>query len=211
MATITELRDYVLPDLRGIEPELVDHYARQVLRDFFKTTTLWRETLPLNMTIGSTDYTLTPVSGGQVAGVLRVSRSDGTVVGKMNEGERPRPGVALDAGPPDGYFQLYPGVITFRRAPDQGYQLFLEVYKQTVLDPAVVDIPQGVYDEYVEVIAAGVKSRLQALPSKPWTDTTMATVNNTMYTRAKFAARARVRDGGGPSTARVRAPLFAGR
>jgi len=213
MANFSDLRDYVLPELRGIEPETVDFYIRQVGRDFLKTTTLWRETILLPLQVGLTDYRLTPRNGGQVAGVLKVGRADnsGGVVHNLREAERPGPGFVADAGEPDGWWQVYPGVIKLRRPPDKVYQLPILVYKQLTLDPSDDLLPDEAFDVYAETLAYGVKARLHAMPSKPWTDTMMATVNNGLYTQQKFAVRAKLREGGAYSHGRVVAPRFAGR
>lgn len=212
MASFTDLRDYVLPEIRGVEPETVDFYTRQVVRDFLKATTLWRETIVLPTSKGLTDYRLTPRNGGQVAGTLRVGRPSGdSDLPNLREGAQPVPGQVLTPGEPDGWWQLYPGVLRLRRPPDQTYSLQVRVFKQLTLDPSDDLIPDEAFDTHAEVLSYGVKARLHAMPSKPWTDTTMATVNNGWYTKAKFQIRAQIREGGAGNSTRVRAPRFAGR
>lgn len=213
MANFADLRDYVLPEIRGVEPETVDFYIRQVARDFLKATTLWRETIILPLTVGATDYRLSPRNGGQVAGVLDVGSATGATqpLHNLPESARPAPGVVVEPGEPDGWWQVYPGVIKLRRPPDKVYQLPIQVFKQLTQDPSDDLLPDEAFDSYAEELAYGVRARLHAMPSKPWTDTTMATVNHGFYTRAKFAIRAKIREGGSYSHSRVVAPRFAGR
>lgn len=213
MASFTDVYDYVMMDVRGVEPATVDFLTRQVCRDMLKTSTLWRETIQLTVQPGLVDYTLRPRSGGMVAGILNVGSVDANSrpVPNMDEGNRPGPGQVLDPGKPDGWWSLYPGIISLQRPPDDAYTIPVVVYKQLTLDPEDTLIPDALYDNYVEALAYGIKARLHAMPAKPWTDTSLATVNNTFYTKAKFAMRAKIRDGGATSHSRVRAPLFTGR
>lgn len=213
MASFIDLHDYVLPEIRNVETETLDFYIRQVTRDFLKATTLWRETLLVPLKVGATDYRLSPRNGGQVAGVLSVGKVDGSgaLLRNLNELQRPGPGAVMTPGEPDGWWQVYPGVIKLSRPPDAVYQLPILVYKQLTLDPSDDVIPDEAFDAYAEALSFGVKARLHAMPSKPWTDTVMATVNNGLYTTTKFAVRAKLRDGGANSHSRVVAPRFAGR
>lgn len=210
MARFSDLHDFVLTDLRQIEIPLVDFYIRQVGRDWLKATTQWREVITLALSPGLTDYRLVPAAGGQVAGIIHMPNTDNSApMRNMGEGAQ-FPG-QLDAGAPDGWWQTFPGLVRFRRAPDQVYVLPVTVYKTLTLDLEDDMLPDDLFDNYAEALAYGVKARLQAMPTKPWTDTTMASVNNTFYTRAKFATRAKLRDGGQTAHGRVAAPLFAGR
>jgi hypothetical protein len=102
-------------------------------------------------------------------------------------------------------------VINFRRPPDQNYTIPIKVFKQLTLDPADTLIPDEAFDTHVEAIACGVKARLQAMNAKPWTDTTMAQVNNALYNKAKFALRSQLRDGGANGHTTVLTFRFAGR
>jgi hypothetical protein len=210
MARFSDLHDFVLTDLRQIETPLVDFYIRQVGRDWFKATTQWREVIPLTLSVGLTDYRLVPAAGGQVAGVINMPNADSNgAMRNMAEGAQ-FPGT-LEPGAPDGWWQTYPGVVRFRRPPDKAYALQVTVFKTLTLDVQDDMLPDDAFDNYAEALAYGVKARLQAMPTKPWTDNTMAAVNNTFYTKAKFAARALLRDGGQTAHQRVVAPLFAGR
>jgi len=210
MATFKDLYDHVLPSVRGVDSPLVDYHIRRVLRDFLKKTTVWRETLPLLLTAGKTDYRLTPAASGQVGGVLRVyNRATGLPLHNRDEGCVVN-GV-VDAGAPDQWWQVYPSLISFNRPPSESQQLDVEAYKVVTLDPADDYFPDDVYENFVEIISNGVMSALQMMPAKPWTDTTMATVNNALYKKATYALRAKIRGGGAGNHSRVQAPRFAGR
>lgn len=212
MASFHDVYDYVLPEIRGVEPETVDFLTRQIGRDFLKATGLWREVINLVLSPGMVDYKLIPRAGGQVAGIKAVGDGNGgRNLPNLDEGNRRSQGAIVDPGQPSGWWSLYPGIISFNRPPDVGYTLPIEVYKQLTLDPEDLLLPDFLFDNHIETLAFGIKARLHAMPSKPWTDTTMASVNTGLYQRAKLATRARTRDGGANAHSRVVAPLFAGR
>lgn len=211
MAKFKDLYDHVLPTIRGADLPLVDYHIRRVLRDFLKKTTTWREVIPVILAPGLTDYRISPASGsGQVGGVLSVvdPSTNRSLVG-LTEGNRRL--ISTDPGDPAGWYQLYPGIITFDRPPENPTTLDVSTYKVITLDPSDDYFPDDVYDNYADYIANGVMAQFQAMPAKPWSDPTMATVNNTLYKKAMYALRARIRAGGGSAPTRVQSPLFAGR
>ena len=211
MATFNDLYNFVMSDIRGVEPELIDFHIRNTVRDWLGATTQWRELLTLVTTPGMTSYALTPRAGGQVAGILRFGDVESSFdLPCADEGHRRLIQVTTPAKP-CAWRQVYPGVIEFQGVPDAAYTFQLEVYKRLTLDPTDDMIPDDVFDTHAEDLSYGVKARLQAMTAKPWTDPTMATVNNTLYTKAKFATRARVRSGGQLGNSRVSAPSFTAR
>lgn len=213
MAQFADLYDYVIPEVRGVETETVDFFARKVIRDYLQGTTLWREVLTVPLIPGHTDYKLTPRQGGIVAGILSVPRLDDAsrAMHNADEGERWPKAYLPDPGKADYWWQTYPGLISFNRPPDVNYTLQIEVFKKLSLDPADNYIPDFIFEQYVEDIAYGVKALLQAMGSKPWTDLNQATINNTFYVKGKLATRGKIRGGGAQAHSRVVAPLFAGR
>lgn len=212
MATFADMYDFIVPEVRGVELETVDFFTRQVCREFLTFTGLWRETLQLPLSIGKVDYRISPRAGGAVAGIMRVGGiNNAKEMANADKGNRPQLGQSIDPGIPNAWWSDYPGLISFNRPTDAVYMVPIEIYKKLSLDPTDKLIPDLLFDNYVEPLAYGIKAQLHKMPSKPWTDTTMATMNNTFYTKAKFAVRAKLRDGGANAHARVRAPLFAGR
>jgi hypothetical protein len=213
MAKFSDLYNEILPQVRGADEPIVDYNIRRVARDFLKATTLWRESIPVTLKAGMVDYVLVPNEGGLVAGILNLPRVDDAsrTMNEINQGSQPPATYMPEAGKPDGYWQLYPGTFTVNRPPDVDYPITVDVYKQPTQDPDDDFLPDSLVEYYYEPLAAGVLARLMAMPTKPWRDTTLATFFNTEYTKAKFAARAHVRNGAQRNNQRIQAPIFAGR
>lgn len=213
MANFKDFYDYIMPALRGVEGPMVDFELRKAVRDWQRSTTMWREAVPLTLQVGKTDYRVEPKDSGITAGILSMpyptdpSRS----MDSIDEGHRWPEGYLPDAGVPDGWWQLYPGVFRVNRAPDQAYPIMVLIFKQMSQDPSDDFIPDDLFDQYAEKIASGALSQLLAMPAKPWRDTTMATYHALQFTKAKQALRAKLRRGGSIASSRVRAPAFAGR
>lgn len=213
MARFSDLYDLILPKVRGCETPIVDVAIRRVLRDYMKATTCWRETIPLSLVPNITDYRLVPRAGGDIAGILWMPNATDASreIRVIDEQHRFPPGYLPDPGAPEGYWQHYPGVVSFDRAPDQTYAIQVTVYKQMTQDPTDDFLPEDTYEHAAETIADGVLKELLSMNTVPWKDTAMATYYNSRYNQAKYAERARLRNGGGRSVSRVRGPLFAGR
>ena len=213
MARFSDLHDYIVPSVRGCEMPAIDFEIRKALRDWQRSTTQWRERIPLTMQPGITDYRLVPSNGGVVAGVISMPHPTdaGRTISEAPESMRWPTGYVADAGTPSSWFQLYPGVITFNRPPDVAYPMIVDVYKQIAQDPDDDAFPDDEFEHNASDIASGVLAQLLAQPAKPWRDLTLATYHNTVFTKAKLALRAKLRRGGGAGSMRVAAPRFAGR
>jgi hypothetical protein len=213
MANFEDFYDFIVPSCRGIDLPIVDFEIRKAVRDWQRSTTMWREIVPLTLLQGVTDYRIVPANGGITAGIYSLpdpQRPDGFLremaeVARYPEGYLPAP------GPPDGYWQLYPGLIRLNRGPDQSYPITVGIYKQMSQDASDDYIPDDLFDQYADKVASGALAQLLAQPGKPWRDLNMATWHNTSFTKAKLALRAKLRKGGSHGQARVTAPFFAGR
>lgn len=213
MAKFSDLYDGVMKEVRGAEPPTIDYNIRRIGREFLKATTLWRESIPITLRAGAIDYRLVPNQGGLVAGILNLPRVDDAsrTMNELNEGNQTPATYLAQAGKPDGYWELYPGVFKINRPPDVDYPIIVDVFKQLTLDPDDDFLPDDLVDYHQDALVAGVLARMKSMDSVPWRDTTMATIYNTEYNREKFAVRARLRNGSQRNNMTVVAPVFAGR
>lgn len=213
MATFVDFYDFIIPSCRGIEPPIVDFEVRKAVRDWQRSTTMWREVVPLTLRAGVTDYRIVPINGGITAGIYSMPDPQqlNQFLSELDEAHRWPEGYLPQAGPPDGYWQLYPGVVRFNRAPNVDYPISVGIYKQMSQDGADDYIPDELFSEYADKVASGALAQILAQPGKPWRDVNMATWHNTNFVKAKLALRAKVRKGGSHGQSRVVAPFFAGR
>lgn len=213
MADFQDFYDFIIPSCRGIDQPMVDFEVRKAVRDWQRSTTIWRESIPLTLRQGVTDYRVAPNNGGITAGIYSF-QDPSNMSGELREFAevaRSPEGYLPQAGTPDGWWQLYPGVIRLNRPPDKDYTITLGIYKQMSQDATDDYIPDDMFSEYADKIASGALAQLLSQPGKPWMDVNMATWHNTNFTKAKLALRAKLRRGGSRGQLRVTAPYFAGR
>jgi hypothetical protein len=213
MANFEDFYDFIIPSCRGVDLPIVNFEIRKAVRDWQRSTTMWREAVPLTLRQGITDYTIVAVNGGVTAGIYSMpdpQRTDGYLA-EASEADRWPEGYLPDPGPPDAYWQLYPGTIRLTRGPDKDYPIVVGIYKQMSQDISDDYIPDDLFSNYAEKIASGALAQLLAQPGKPWRDVNMATYHNTEFVKAKLALRSKLRRGGSRGQTRVSAPFFAGR
>jgi hypothetical protein len=213
MARFADLYDYILPSVRGCDQPVVDFEIRKAVRDWQRSTTIWRESVPLTLKAGITDYRVVPSNGGLTAGIISFPypTDPSRTMTEVTEGQRWAEGYMPEPGTPDGWWQLYPGVIRLNRPPDQDYPVTVGIYKQLSQDPDDDFLPDDLYDNYAEKLSSGALAQLLAQPAKPWRDLQLATYHNTIFTKAKLTLRGKLRRGGSQGQQRVVAPFFAGR
>lgn len=213
MANFKDFYDFIMPVLRGVDPPMVDFELRKAIRDWQRSTTMWRESVPLTFQPGVTDYRIEARDGGLIAGILSMPRPNDPSkdMPSVTESHRWPEGYLPEPGTPDGWWQLYPGVIRINRPPDVAYPVTVLIYKQLTQDPSDDYVPDDLYEDYAEKVASGALAQFFAMPAKPWRDTSMASYHMMNFTKAKQALRAKVRRGGATAQPRVKGPTFAGR
>lgn len=208
MAAFSALYDYILPYVPGCETPLVDVTIRRVLRDFYKRTTLWRETFTFATTAGQTLYQLIP-SSGKVASILTVEINQQRI-GSLPEEKRPAPAAvtAQDASTPNGWYSTYPALLSLNPKPTAGIPVVVEAAITLPLDIAVLTFSDDTFNEFGEEIGSGVVGAMMSMPGKPWTQPKAAGEYLGKYVRCVAAVRARLRDGGQPNASTLHAPRF---
>lgn len=209
MAVFSDLYDFILPSLPGAETGMVNLTIRRVLRDFFKRTTLYRESYSWTATAGKALYQLLPTAGA-VHSILAVT-VNGTPINAMNESDRRPLAIesAIASAAPTGWYSTYPPLITLVPTPKGGETITADAVLTVPLDNTVLTFPQMAFDEYGEEIGAGVVGVMMNLPSKPWSQSPdIAGMNLAKYARCVIAVRARLRDGGRPNNSTVHGPRF---
>lgn len=208
MAAFAALYDHILPFVPGVETPLVDVTIRRVLRDFFKRTTIWRETFTFNTTLDQPLYQL-QASSGSVASILSVEVA-GAPIDPLPEDKRlpPAQAAARDASTPTAWYSTYPSLLALDPKPTAGISVVVNAAVTQPLDAGVTTFPDDVLNEYGEEIGSGVVGVLMAMPGKPWTQSKASGEYLGKYVRCVTATRAKLRDGGQPNASRLTAPRF---
>lgn len=203
MANFSALYDYILPYVPGVETPLVDVTIRRVLRDFYKRTTIWRETFTFNTTADQPLYQLVP-SSGSVAAIMSVEVA-GRPIGVLPEDKRPTPAVAAaqEATTPSSWYATFPALLALNPKPLGGISVVVSAAITLSLDLAALTFSDDTFDEFGEEIGSGVVGALMSMPGKPWTQNKAAGDYLGKYVRCVSATRARLRDGGQPNATTI--------
>jgi hypothetical protein len=199
--TFEDLYDLILPYLPGAEQAIVDLQICKALREFFKRTTVWRETFAFNTTIGADTYSLTPTAG-EVSSTLLV-KAQGNKIDPAPEQLRDPNAVP---GPPRGWYSLIPRLLVLYPVPDAIYPISLTAVITLPIDGSLRTYPEEVHSEHAEAIANGVMGAMMAMPGKPWSKMDSAQVYGGAFGKAIRDTRGKLRDGGQPNQSTFRAP-----
>lgn len=202
------LYDNILPYLPGVETGVVDLQIRKALREFFKRTTLWRETFAFATVADQPLYQLLPATG-TVHSIIGVTVND-TPIGVVTEEARPAPAqiLAQEAATPTGWYSTYPSLISLLPKPSVGHAITVEAVITLPLDSAVVTFPEEAFNQYGEELASGALAILMTMPNKPWTNEKASGIHAGKFVRTCISVRARLRDGGRPNATTARGPRF---
>lgn len=203
MAGFNELYDFILPYLPGAEPGIVDFHIRRTLREFFKRTTVWRETFEFDTVDATSTYSLQPTTG-VVASVLRVDIDNRYAPPVPEEKRDPR----ANPGVPHGWYGLLPQVITLYPTPSRVVPVRVEAAITLPVAGGDLTYPDAVHAEHAEAIAAGVVGAMMAMPGKPWSQRDAALTYSRIFGSAVRDVRGKLRDGGMPNQSTFTGPTF---
>lgn len=181
MATIY---DRIFADVRKDIPSVVDATVRQelfrVMTDFTQFTNIWQEDIPFTLPQGFSGVVIAPA--GNVGKINRLLVVFDPAVTTM-----PRRWVMA------GITMRVPGQLQFPRVLPSAVSYTAKVAKYTA-DPVDVDdypsIDPWIVEKYADVIRAGVMSRLQMEPQKPYSNPLLAKLNYQDYINGRGLARA---------------------
>ena len=187
------MSDLLLPSLPGADTPIVDASIRKGVREFMKRTTLYRETFAFDTVPGTDRYQLLAQTG-QVSAVVHVYEAGKphplpVATEEMRRVLLPRVGLA--------WWSPLPTVLALYPTPDEVVSLTVEA--AVTLPQDAVEIPDGLFDNYGEVVASGILSIMYAMPGKPWTSEKAATVAGRAFSQEIKTLRGRLRDGGQPN------------
>lgn len=187
------LYDQLLPYLPAVERPLLDLQIRKVARDFYKRTTILRETFTFDTVAGVSDYALTPTYGEVSAIMAAWYATNIQPLPVATEDRRP-----LSAqGQPRSWFAQVPNIITIYPTPDAVYPMTVNAAVRP--SNLTTDLPEEITNQYMEELSAGVLAAMFGMPGKPWTQSQSAKDAGRMYAGAVKTIRATIREGGQPN------------
>jgi hypothetical protein len=177
---ITEASD----GLPGCPKATIESAIRSIARDFCEKTLLWvKQLTPINVVLGTVEYTLTPLANSAIILVERAELS-GTRLGEnsMDLLDREQDSWRTETSELATEYMVDPDkVLRLRETPTKDIANGLVVW--AALKPAVAQdiVPDFLYNDYYEDILNGVRGKLFRIPSKPWTDIAMGEYFDDLY------------------------------
>lgn len=200
----SSLYDHIMPYLPGAEPAIINFHIRRALREFYKRTTLWRESFTFETAPDQPTYLLQPTNG-MIHSILSVV-CEGNPLPVAPE--HMRPPATANGSRPTGWFSTHPNLLSLTPKPDAEYTIVLEAVNTITLDNSVTEFLEETYNEYAEAIASGVVGNMMLMPGKPWTQKDSAAIYIGQFIRTVIATRAKLRDGGQPNASTIRGPRY---
>ncbi|MDE2102203.1 MAG: hypothetical protein KGL39_33465 [Patescibacteria group bacterium] len=204
----SDFYDYILPELPQVITQLVDlHIISKTIEFMDKSGIMIVDHTPIDTVFNQATYTLAPPTGYDVARIHEMW-FDGMDLAALSEdqmrGRYPQWNLNVDA--PRNY--LSSDQTTFRLVPipDEASAGPGRITLRVVLRPqrTQTGIDSWIYNKYVEVISAGVKGALMAMPAKPWSNPQLAVFYTQKFMEGIGAATIEINKGMQRATTRVR-------
>lgn len=192
MKAISLFRADILPDVPTCPNAIVDQAIRNAAIDFCRYTLTWRYTLsPINVVADTAEYALTPPSDSLIESIHYATHDDTPLVktteAEMDSEEGWRDNTTTS---PDKYYISSRGTIKLVYTPEDSLINGLDII--VILKPTqtATTLADTLYDDHLEAISHGAKSRLFAKPGKPWTSADAAIYHDAMFMKAKRMEKA---------------------
>jgi hypothetical protein len=188
--TWADFYNEVLPDLPGCTTALADNAIKNAAIEFLERSMAWRvETAPITLTAAVPTYTLNNPAGSIVVEII-----DALVSGLQITPKSPDQLNVLyqnwrnETGDAAYYYRPTPS--TIRVAPTPSVTTVGALVLSMALKPsrAATGIDSELFEQYMEVIAAGAKYRLMIMQKKPWSDPSRAGVQQVVFNNGIAAA-----------------------
>ena len=167
---IDRLMDNVRVHLPGAVDSLIQREIFNTLDEFLKTSLLWTEEIPVDLSAGETIYDVIPAAG-QPTQLITVVNPDGITVGAS---------------------MAEPYVLVLQNTPTTEEELTATV-ALTVVDPVKTDgnpeVPEWIVTKYYLGILDGVLGRMMSQPAKPYSNERLAIYHLRRFRDATAGAR----------------------
>lgn len=161
---------------------------------------------------GQREYTLTLDANLVPVRPVRVIREDGGILGPVVEDLFPGDWEVFE-GKPTGYFMSMDKKIVFYEKPredDAGDVISIKVAVKPSKTNTLTTIPDWIYEDYEEGIAAGAKYGLQMIRDKDWSSKKSASDNLMLFKKAVTTARRKALKSNTIQSRYVRPRVFGG-
>lgn len=207
MAALIDLADLVLMEVPGCPDNIALLHTRLACEEFYRRSMVKRSTLADITTVADTsEYALT-LPNGYVADKAVHVWLDGleiTPIG-MDDRDGINPNWKTETDQPKYYYLPDTSNIGLFLTPSGVYTVSVEAILKPKSDTTTID--DWVYETYREGLAAGAKSKLMAMPGKPWSNPELVAYNKDVFIKSINTATLSANSGHGRAQKRTR-PVF---
>lgn len=212
-ALLTTFYPQILSVLPKCPKVLVREMILMAATELCEKALIWREIqTAYSIVSGTRDYTYTAPAGARVFKCMS-AELDGVPV----DWETPEnldlwfpgwrlPASTVQTGGTFALTQISTTAFMLVPKPSANGTLILDVAYSPL--KTATSLPDFLYQDYYEAIAAGAKARLQIMNDKPWTELTQAAVNAKLFSDALIEASNRQQEGFGRPRIRTRAQFL---
>lgn len=218
MVPIERFHPYVMPYAEGASEPLIEQYLVDRAIDFCSETLIVQRNLdPLTMIPGIVEYELDLPQQQQIHMLMRCFHGQGEIeivhpemiaAHSAHYGNWFYAGAKIPEGTPSAIFQKDEKTLLVNRAPHDLEPIILTLSAALKPARAASQLDDILFNDYAEVLALGVASKLLLLPGKAFSNPQMAVVYGQEYERAKAKAHLRAATSFGRGSTRVQFPRF---
>lgn len=173
-----------MPDVPSCPVPVATNAIKNAAIEFCALSNILRVTTdPVTTTASEKAYTI-DVDNGLVPVRAMVVWFNGKIIGPLGPGQVD----LLNASPstPEAYIQTNPDEVILVPAPLTPGTLVIEASAKP--SRASIGVEKWIHETYLDDIASGAKSRLMAMPKKPWSNGNLADYHRKMFELAAASA-----------------------
>lgn len=184
--------DYVMPELSGVTPDLVDIYLRRAAIELCEETAVYvADHDPVSLIKGIAEYDLeTPEPETDIVSVKKAWVGDAAIdyVSQDTLNQRPTYWPGETAPRPVAFTQQTQTSLIVYPKPSESIRNGLKM--KVVLRPSLTStgIADWVGGKYIQEISDGAKAMMMAMPNKPWTQPEGAALYRSQFEAGKTRA-----------------------
>lgn len=187
MTAYTAFLPQVMPYVKDCPQVIVEDAIRNAAIEFCEESYIWKQDLSAISTVsGTNEYTITLPTGTSLVNIDSCWFSNRFLIPKASD-ELARLFRLSDwrtaEGDPVYYLRDTPDKIIVVPTPQTASSDAIKIRGVLAPSRTSTTVEDFIYNEYLEVIAAGARARLYAIPGQPFSDMTLAMLN-----RRDFAA-----------------------
>ena len=191
--TAQELLPYVLPDVPGAPNEMVIRQIMFAANDFCIKTGVWDEIQDPTIVIDKvSQYDVDVPKGAQVATIKNIWLPNRELIAAtMDQIQQFIPNWQTSTGAGPVYYNAAQDWTTYRifPIPENANKVQMTLRVAYAPDQFGSVLPRFLADRWLDEITAGAKARLQAMPSKPWSNAATAVYNQRLYDDGALEAK----------------------